>query len=103
TNSGAMANESALKVCYQKNAPASRVIAFSDCFMGRSVTMAQIGDSAAGRVGIPLTTQVDYVPFYDPDLGEESTRNSVAFLQRYIERYPGQHACFVMELVQGEG
>ncbi len=103
TNSGAMANESALKVCYQKNAPASRVIAFADCFMGRSVTMAQIGDSAAGRMGIPLSTLVDYVPFYDPERGQASIDHAVAQLQQYINRYPGQHACFVMELVQGEG
>lgn len=102
-NSGCMANESALKVCFQKNAPASRVIAFNDCFMGRSTTMAQIGDSAAGRVGIPLNVLVDYMPFYDPMLGEESTRQAVAQLEKYIERYPKQHACFVMELVQGEG
>lgn len=103
TNSGAMANESALKICYQKNAPASRVIAFEHCFMGRSTTMAQIGDSAGGRVGIPLNTLVDYMPFYDPQRGEQSIHDAVARLKEYIERYPGQHACFVMELVQGEG
>ncbi|HWB19526.1 MAG TPA: aminotransferase class III-fold pyridoxal phosphate-dependent enzyme, partial [Phycisphaerales bacterium] len=103
TNSGCMANESALKVCYQKHAPASRVIAFRDCFMGRSVTMAQIGDSAAGRVGIPLTTLVDYMPFYDESQGAKSTEAAIAQLEQYIQRYPGQHACFVMELVQGEG
>jgi acetylornithine/N-succinyldiaminopimelate aminotransferase len=102
-NSGCMANESALKVCFQKNAPACRVIAFNDCFMGRSTTMAQIGDSAAGRVGIPLNVLVDYLPFYDPMLGEKSTAQIVAQLEKYIERYPRQHACFVLELVQGEG
>src|SRR5688500_18342995 len=41
TTSGVMANENALKVCYQKHAPAPRVIAFRDCFMGRTVTMSQ--------------------------------------------------------------
>ncbi len=45
STSGAMANENALKLCYQKHAPAPRVIAFKDCFMGRSTTMAQIGDT----------------------------------------------------------
>lgn len=103
TNSGCMANESALKVCFQRNAPASRVIAFQDCFMGRSITMAQIGDSAAGRVGIPLNTLVDYMPFYDPTHGERSIEYGCWHLKQYIHRYPGQHACFVMELVQGEG
>jgi len=109
TTSGAMANESALKVCYQKHAPASRVIAFSHCFMGRSVTMAQIGDSAGGRQGIPLSTQVDYMPFWNDVVAEEFGGASkyidhcVAQLQEYIDRYPKQHACFIFELVQGEG
>jgi 4-aminobutyrate aminotransferase-like enzyme len=109
TTSGAMANESALKVCYQKHAPASRVIAFERCFMGRSVTMAQIGDSAGGRQGIPLSTQVDYLPFWN-DVDVEACGGaakyidqSVAKLQSYIDRYPKQHACFIFELVQGEG
>lgn len=107
--SGAMANESALKVCYQKHAPASRVLAFEHCFMGRSVTMAQIGDSHAGRVGIPLSTQVDYIPFYNDAIADEMggpakfTDYCVKRLQEYIDRYPKQHACFIFELVQGEG
>ncbi len=113
-NSGAMANENALKVCYQKHAPASRVVAFSHCFMGRSVTMAQIGDSAAGRVGIPLSTQVDYMPFYDAVAARRMSAGDVSgstrfidmccwHLEQYLDRYPKQHACFIFELVQGEG
>ncbi len=102
TNSGCMANESALKVCYQKTG-GSRVIAFNDCFMGRSVTMSQIGDNAAGRVGIPLSTLVDYIEFYDHELGNESIERAVRQLKQLIARYPGQIACFIMELVQGEG
>ena len=110
TTSGAMANESALKVCYQKHAPASRVIAFEHCFMGRSVTMAQIGDSAGGRQGIPLSTQVDYIPFFNESVAEEQFGGTTKFidycverLNEYITRYPKQHACFIFELVQGEG
>ena len=108
STSGAMANENAVKVCYQKHAPASRVIAFKDCFMGRSVTMSQIGDSAANRIGVPLSTQVDYMPFYDSVTAERMGKKkyidmSVWHLMQYIERYPKQHACFIFELVQGEG
>ncbi len=108
TTSGAVANESAIKIAYQKHAPASRVIAFEHCFMGRTVTMAQIGDSAGGRQGIPLSTQVDYMPFYDPIEAEamgvtKYIDKAKAKLQEYITRYPGQHACFIFELVQGEG
>ncbi|MCA9294396.1 MAG: aminotransferase class III-fold pyridoxal phosphate-dependent enzyme [Phycisphaerales bacterium] len=113
-SSGAMANESALKVCYQKHEPASRVIAFRHCFMGRSITMAQIGDSAGGRQGIPLSTLVDYMPFYDHAMARRMTAGDVSgptrvidmavwHLEQYIERYPNQHAAFIFELVQGEG
>ncbi|MBU3684735.1 MAG: aminotransferase class III-fold pyridoxal phosphate-dependent enzyme, partial [Phycisphaerales bacterium] len=103
TNSGCMANEAALKVCMQKTGGAPRVLAFQDCFLGRSVTMSQIGDAAAYRQGIPLSTLVDYMPFYDPQLGARSIEMAVWHLKQYLHRYPGQHACFVMELVQGEG
>jgi 4-aminobutyrate aminotransferase-like enzyme len=114
STSGAMANENALKVCFQKHAPASRVIAFKDCFMGRSIVMSQIGDSAANRIGIPLSVLVDYMPFYDEaaarrmSAGDVSGQTrfidmAVSHLRQYVERYPRQHACFIFELVQGEG
>lgn len=113
STAGAMANENALKVCYQKHAPASRVLAFKDCFMGRTVTMSQIGDAAANRIGLPLSTLVDYMPFYDEAavqrMGGGTTgrdryiQMAVSHLEQYIERYPKQHACFIFELVQGEG
>ena len=70
TNSGCMANESALKVCQQKTGAAPRVIAFADCFMGRSTTMSQIGDGPAYRQGVVQNVLVDYMPFYDPAMGE---------------------------------
>jgi 4-aminobutyrate aminotransferase-like enzyme len=115
SNSGALANENALKVCMQKfDGKAPRVIAFADCFMGRTITMAQIGDSAGGRQGIPLSTQIDYMPFFNPaearrlssgDVSGETRLidRTVRQLEQYIARYPGQHACFVFELIQGEG
>ncbi len=113
-NSGAMANDNALKLVYQKNHPADRVIAFKDCFMGRSIAMCQIGDNAAYRVGVPTTIGVDYMPFYDEaaarrmSAGDASGQTRyidmcVRRLREYIERYPKQHAAFVFELVQGEG
>ncbi len=113
-NSGALANENAIKISYQKHAPASRVIAFNHCFMGRTVTMAQIGDSAGGREGIPLSTQVDYMPFFDAAAAKRMTAGDVSgqtryidmalwHLRQYIDRYPKQHAAFIFELIQGEG
>jgi len=113
-NSGAMANENALKVCYQKHAPANRVVAFAHCFMGRTITMCQIGDNPAGREGIPLSTLVDYLPFYDHVAARRMSAGDVSgptryidmacwHLEQYLDRYPRQHACFIFELVQGEG
>lgn len=102
-NSGCMVNEAALKVCQQHTNAAPRVIAFEDCFMGRSTTMAQIGDTPAYRQGLALNVLVDYMPFYDALDGAVSTDRSVAQLRALIARYPKQHSCFVMELIQGEG
>ena len=103
TNSGCMANESALKICMQKRGGAPRVLAFSDCFMGRSITMSQIGDEPGYRQGVALSTLVDYIPFYEPEMGARSIEMSVWHLKEALRRWPGQHACFVFELVQGEG
>jgi len=103
TNSGCMANEAALKVCQQKTHGAPRVLAFSDCFMGRSVAMSQIGDEPSYRQGVALNVLVDYIPFYNPEMGERSIEMSVWHFKEAIRRWPGQHCCFVFELVQGEG
>ncbi len=103
TNSGCMANENALKICQQKTQSAPRILAFADCFMGRSTTMSQIGDTAAYRQGLVLNTLVDYMPFYDSAMGAKSTEATLALLKHAIARYPKQHSCFVMEVVQGEG
>jgi 4-aminobutyrate aminotransferase-like enzyme len=103
TNSGCMANEQALKVCQQKTNAAPRIIAFQDCFMGRSTTMAQIGDGPGYRAGVVLNVLVDYMPFYDAEIGQGSIDMAVWHLKQHIQRYPKQHSAFVMELVQGEG
>jgi acetylornithine/N-succinyldiaminopimelate aminotransferase len=103
TTSGAMANENALKIIFQKKFPAHRILAFEKCFMGRSLTLSQITDKPAYREGIPLNTFVDYVPFYDATRPEESTQEAVIALKNHIKRYPKEHAAFCFELVQGEG
>ena len=53
TTSGAMANENALKIAFQKKHPATRVLAFEHCFAGRTLALAQVTDKAAYRVGLP--------------------------------------------------
>lgn len=103
TTSGAMANENALKIAFQKNFPAYRVLAFDRCFVGRSTTLSQITDKPAYREGTPRSVFVDYIPFYDAAHPKESTERAVDALKKTIARYPKEHAIMCFEFVQGEG
>ena len=103
STSGAMANENALKLVFQKKTPANRVLAFSGAFAGRTMALAQITDKAAYRAGLPTVLPVDYVPFFDASRPAESTAAAVQVLRTHLHRYPGQHAVMCFELVQGEG
>jgi 4-aminobutyrate aminotransferase-like enzyme len=102
TNSGAMANENALKIAFQKHYPAYRVLAFDHCFAGRTLTLSQITDKPAYREGLPHNAFVDYVPFFDPENPEKSTEHAVDVVKKYIARYPKEHALMCFEFVQGE-
>lgn len=103
TSSGAMANENALKMLFQKKHPAHRVLAFEHCFAGRTLALSQVTDKAAYRQGLPETVSVDYVPFFDEARPAESTAEAVAMLKAHLDRHPGAHACMIFELIQGEG
>lgn len=102
STSGAMANENALKICFQKNAPATRVLAFAKCFAGRTLALSQVTDKAAFREGLPPTIATDYVPFFNP-ADPNCTQSALNHLRRHIQRHPGSHAAMIFELVQGEG
>ncbi len=103
SSTGVMANENAFKICFQKKETASRILAFDRCFLGRTIALSQVTDKPQYRIGIPLTQQVDYIPFYDHERPDESTKESLATLHRFLDRYPGQHAAMTFELIQGEG
>lgn len=103
SSSGAMANENALKIAFQKKFPAHRLLAFERCFMGRSLTLSQITDKPAFREGLPLSAAVDYVPFYREEDPEGSLNEAVKTLKSHLTRYPKQHAVMCFELIQGEG
>ena len=102
-STGAMANENALKIAFHKNHPADRIIAFDRCFIGRTLAASQITDKPLFREGLPLNYAVDYLPFYDSQRPEESTRLCTDTLKKFIKRYPKKHAVMILELVQGEG
>lgn len=103
SSSGAMANENALKLVFQKKHPATRILAFEKCFMGRTLSLSQITDKPTFREGLPHNLFVDYVPFYNPERPEESTKQAIEILKNHLKRYPKQHAAMCFELIQGEG
>lgn len=102
TTSGAMANENGLKIAFQKRFPANRILAFEQCFAGRSLALSQVTDKPAFREGIPSTILVDYIPFFDASNPNESILRSTSILKALLKRYPKQHAAMIFELVQGE-
>lgn len=102
STSGAMANENAFKMIYQKRAGATRFLAFEKCFSGRTLGMAWVTDKAAYRQGLPKTIDVDYIPFYCESDHKGSIEIAVNALKRHLYRYPGQYAGIIMEMIQGE-
>ncbi len=103
STSGAMANENALKIIFQKKHPAGRLLAFKNCFMGRTLAISQVTDKPEYREGLPTSLAVDYVPFYDAARPEESRDEAAAALKGHLARHPGEYAGMVFELIQGEG
>jgi 4-aminobutyrate aminotransferase-like enzyme len=100
---GTIVNENALKMARQKNSPARKILAMKDNFAGRSTMMAEITDNPEYRVGLPSYNEVLYLPFYDPKDGAASIDRSVQTLKKHIADNPKNIACFIFELLQGEG
>ncbi len=100
--SGAMANENALKLIWQKHAPADRIVCFEQGFAGRTTTLAELTDKPAFREGLPLRGVALHVPFFDPG-ARDPIGASLAALDAHLARHPGRIAAMLFELVQGEG
>lgn len=103
TSSGAMANENAFKVIFQKKEPAHRLLAFNHCFTGRSLATSQMTDKPEYRQGIPQTINVDYIPFFDQNNPEESTAAALKQLNSFLGKNRNEYAGMCFELIQGEG
>jgi acetylornithine/N-succinyldiaminopimelate aminotransferase len=99
---GTIVNENALKIARQKNSPARKILAVQNNFAGRSTMMAEITDNPEYRVGLPSYNEVLYVPFYDPE-DPQSSKKALDTLKQHIANNPKNIACFIFELVQGEG
>jgi acetylornithine/succinyldiaminopimelate/putrescine aminotransferase len=102
--SGTMANETALKIIRQKKFPATRILAFADCFAGRSTAMQEITDNPKYREGQPVYGEVTYLPFYDEKMGlARSIDMVVKHMEWEVARHPTKYAGMMIELIQGEG
>lgn len=100
-NSGAEANETALKIIRQKKAPALEIVVFRGCFHGRTTTMAELTDRPDYRRGQPSRETVHTLPFFSPDDPDwiDGTR---AELRALLAARRGKIAAVAFELVQGE-
>ncbi len=99
--SGADANDNALKLLRQHRDARPGIIAFSGCFHGRTIAMAEITDRPDYRIGQPRTFPVEYIPFYDRE-DPDSADRALAAIREVIARDGNRMAAFIVELVQGE-
>lgn len=106
TTCGATANEIALKIIRQKRAPATKIMAFKDCFAGRTTALQELTDNAKYREGQPVYGEVSYLNFYNPHSklsASEQAAGVVTQMKEELARFPGKFACLEFEPVQGEG
>ena len=96
--SGTMANENALKAIRQKHEGARKIIAFERAFAGRSALMCAITDNPRVKEGLPSYDEVLRAPFcpQNPD-------QALSALKAHWKAEGSNIACFIMELMQGDG
>jgi 4-aminobutyrate aminotransferase-like enzyme len=100
--SGSFANDTALKILWQKKAPAYRLIACQKAFAGRSIATQDITYNEAYRDGMPQSIQVDHVPHYDQNDPENALQKTLDALNAITKEHKNSHCAIMMEVIQGE-
>jgi 4-aminobutyrate aminotransferase-like enzyme len=100
--SGSFANDTALKILWQKKAPHYRLIAFQKSFAGRSIAMQDVTYNTAYREGMPSSIQVDHVPHYNYKDPENALKQTLLALDQLIEKNGNTYCGLTIELIQGE-
>ncbi len=106
TTCGATANEIALKIVRQKKYPASKIMAFKECFAGRTTALQELTDNAKYREGQPTYGEVHYLSFFNPKSKATAAEQAAAVIvdmKEEFARQPGRFAALEFEIVQGEG
>jgi 4-aminobutyrate aminotransferase-like enzyme len=101
--SGSFANDNALKMIWQKQAPKYRLISFQDAFAGRSIATQEITSNPAYRVDMPSYIQVDHVPHYDYKDPENALEKTMNALNDLWSEHGNEYCAIQIELIQGEG
>lgn len=102
SGSGSFANDTALKMLWQKKDPAHRLIAFEKAFAGRSIATQDITYNPDYRVGQPQSIEVDHVPHFDHTDPENAIEKTINALEAVVKANKGQHCAIMLELIQGE-
>lgn len=100
--SGSFANDTALKILWQKKAPAYRLLACQKAFAGRSIATQDITHNQAYRVGMPESVQVDHVPHFDQNDPENALEKTITALKEQVKLHKNGHCALMMEIIQGE-
>lgn len=103
TCSGSMANDTALKLIWQKKNPNYKIIAFSNNFAGRSIATQDVTSNEEYRQGMPKTIDVEFAPHFDQKNPGNSLTNTISELEKIWNKAPGQYAAISFEIIQGEG
>lgn len=103
TCSGSMANDTALKLIWQKKAPAYKIIAFSNNFAGRSVATQEVTENPDYRQDMPHLIDVEFVPHFDQKNPSTSLATTLKALEEVWNKAPNQYAALSFEVIQGEG
>lgn len=103
TCSGSMANDTALKLIWQKKNPKFKVIAFKNNFAGRSIATQEVTENEDYRQGMPHYVEVEHVPHFDQTQPQKSLKNTIDALEAVWNKSPDQYCALTFEIVQGEG
>ncbi len=102
-NSGSFANDSALKMIWQKVAPKYKLIAFEKAFAGRSIATQDITYNKAYRDGMPSNLDVLHVPHFDEKNPHDALNKTLTALDLVWTEHGSEVGAMMMEIVQGEG
>lgn len=102
SGSGSFANDTGLKIIWQKQAPKYKVIAFEKAFAGRSIATQEITYNESYKEGMPSYLEIEHVPHFNIHDPENSLSITLNALNEIWKKDSETVAALMIELVQGE-